>query len=109
MEETKIMELINGVPRFQKKVISKDLDYYDDNMTEEGFIFIEIMSLMYNDEIKPSIEMILELKQYKEESQSYLMELMNITMESQLIDSIIGKVRNEIELINVILKGVHSE
>ena len=103
------MELINGVPRFQKKVISKDLDYYDDNMTEEGFIFIEIMSLMYNDEIKPSIEMILELKQYKEESQSYLMELMNITMESQLIDSIIGKVRNEIELINVILKGVHSE
>lgn len=103
------MELINGVPRFQKKVISKDFDNYEDDMSEEAFILIEIMSLMYNNDFKPSIEMILELKQYKEKSEVYLLELMNIQIESQLIDSTMAKVKNEINIINSILRGAKTD
>ena len=103
------MELINGVPRFQKKVISKDLDWHHEDLSDEACVFIEIISLIYNDEFKPSIEMILELKQYKEKSETYLMELMNITIENKLIDLMIKKVENEIKFIDEILKGAKAE
>ena len=99
------MELINGVPRFQKKVISKELDWHHEDMSDESCVFIEILSLIYNNGFKPSIEMILELEQYKKKSETYLMELKNIVIENQLIDMMINKVEHEIKLIDEILKG----
>lgn len=110
------MELRNGVPVFQKKVIDKQYfdNYYNEEMsflleeTPESMRFLEIINLQYNHEIKLSMEMILALKQYKEQSKSYLLDLQNIFIGEDLIELVIKKVKNEIELIDEILKGVYK-